>query len=267
MKICVIGLCEFGQFLSKTFVRQGHSVIAASRSDYRKEAASLGVSYCSLKEIASHDVELDVDVILLAVSILSFCQVLHSLPQKILENRLIVDVLSVKAHPKTSMLAYLPPSSCILCTHPMFGPVSARDGWDGQRMQFERVRIHTGQGLEERCSKFLQIFFMEGCVMVEMPCEQHDDYAANSQFVTHLTGRVLGQLKNFDPTPIDTQGFRTLLGLRESYDQPSGDDLFDGMYVYNSSARNKIAEMRSALDAVEARLLSRRDQVLRKQVT
>ena len=57
MKICVIGFGEFGQFLSKTFVRQGHSVIAASRSDYRKEANSLGVSYCSLKEIASHDIE------------------------------------------------------------------------------------------------------------------------------------------------------------------------------------------------------------------
>jgi hypothetical protein len=109
------------------------------------------------------------------------------------------------------------------------------------------------------------------CFLIASPFLQHpiyyptptnqDEYAANSQFVTHLTSRVLGQMRGA-PTPIDTSGFQTLLGLRDAYDQPSADDLFDGMFIYNSSARGKIAELRSALDAVEARLNTRREQQL-----
>jgi hypothetical protein len=30
--------------------------------------------------------------------------------------------------------------------------------------------------------------------MVEMSCEEHDQYAASSQFVTHLTGRMLSKV-------------------------------------------------------------------------
>jgi hypothetical protein len=26
--------------------------------------------------------------------------------------------------------------------------------------------------------------------MIEMSCDQHDEYAANSQFITHLTGNL-----------------------------------------------------------------------------
>ncbi len=45
-----------------------------------------------------------------------------------------------------------------------------------------------------------------------MTCEQHDQLAAGSQFVTHLTGRLLAKLK-LQPSAIATQGFRSLLHL------------------------------------------------------
>lgn len=51
-------------------------------------------------------------------------QVLKSLPQDLLRGKLIVDVLSVKNHPKQVMLETLPGDCDILCTHPMFGPES-----------------------------------------------------------------------------------------------------------------------------------------------
>lgn len=49
---------------------------------------------------------------------------LKSLPQDLLRGKLIVDVLSVKNHPKQAMLETLPADCDILCTHPMFGPES-----------------------------------------------------------------------------------------------------------------------------------------------
>lgn len=41
--------------------------------------------------------------------------------------------------------------------------------------------------------------------MIEMSCDTHDKYAANSQFITHLMGRILGQ-QGLESTPIDTRG-------------------------------------------------------------
>lgn len=32
----------------------------------------------------------------------------------------------------------------------------------------------------------------EGCNMVSMSCSEHDEFTANSQFITHLMGRILG---------------------------------------------------------------------------
>lgn len=47
LKIAIIGFGNFGQFLAKTLIRQGHTILAYSRSDYSDVAASLGASFFS----------------------------------------------------------------------------------------------------------------------------------------------------------------------------------------------------------------------------
>lgn len=84
--------------------------------------------------------------------------------------------------------------------------------------------------------------------MIEMTCEQHDEYAANSQFITHLTGRILWQ-QNLVPTPIDTKGFQTVLNLVENTCKDSF-DLFFGLYYYNSHASSQLQKIREALAQV-----------------
>ena len=79
-----------------------------------------------------------------------------------------------------------------------------------------------------RCDRFLSLWEAERCKMIEMSCDQHDEYAANSQFITHLTGRILWQ-QNLLPTPIDTKGFQTVLNLVENTCKDSF-DLFFGLY-------------------------------------
>lgn len=91
--------------------------------------------------------------------------------------------------------------------------------------------------------------------MIEMTCEQHDEYAANSQFITHLTGRILWQ-QNLVPTPIDTKGFQTVLNLVENTCKDSF-DLFFGLYYYNSYASNQLRKIREALAQVEKQLASK----------
>ena len=67
--------------------------------------------------------------------------------------------------------------------------------------------------------------------MKEMTCSQHDQYAASSQFVTHLVGRLLGDIgANLKATPIDTRGFEALLKLIENTNADSF-ELFYGLVI------------------------------------
>jgi len=91
--------------------------------------------------------------------------------------------------------------------------------------------------------------------MIEMSCELHDQYAANSQFITHLTGRILWQ-QNLAPTPIDTKGFQTVLNLVENTCKDSF-DLFFGLYFYNSYASSQLQNIREALSQVERQLAAK----------
>lgn len=71
----------------------------------------------------------------------------------------------------------------------MFGPDSGGNGWGGLPFVYERVRITD----HSRAADFLSIWEAERCRMVEMTCDLHDKYAANTQFITHLVGRILGK--------------------------------------------------------------------------
>ena len=186
------------------------------------------------------------------------------------EYPLIVDVLSVKEHPRRVLLSSLPERCDILCTHPMFGPESGKKGWNGLNFVYEKTRIggtlDYGTPSETRISgrsnlsadtnfsadrveRFLSIFEEEGCRMVQISCEEHDTAAANSQFITHLVGRILGR-QGLDYTPIDTKGFESVMNLIRSTNSDSF-DLFYGLYKYNANSMDTILKMKRAMEDVE----------------
>lgn len=136
LSIGVVGFGRFGQFIAKTFTKYGR-VVVTSRSDYTEIADSMGAKYVPLSD-PGRFLEEDLDVIVVAVSIVSFKPTIEMLSQHIEAQRrthpstskgpLIVDVLSVKEHARKVMLETLPPECDILCTHPMFGPDSGKNG-------------------------------------------------------------------------------------------------------------------------------------------
>ena len=133
LRIGIIGFGSFGQFLAKTFVAQGHTLFVHSRSDYSALSGQLGVQWVPhASELASKQL----DVILLSMSILSFEASVKQMDWKPFAAKgvLIVDVLSVKVHPKTVLQRVLreqgvDKSVDVLCTHPMFGPESGKYSW------------------------------------------------------------------------------------------------------------------------------------------
>lgn len=293
LTIGIVGFGRFGQFLAATLQRHGR-VVATSRSDYTELAEGMGITYVPPSDPARFLGE-DPDVILLATSIGSFEGTVRDLAPHLAayvgtkgtgRGPLIVDVLSVKEHPRRVMIDLLPRECDILCTHPMFGPDSGGDGWQGLKLVYERTRtdgvlldaarratggtvahdgadgsgtFHNGHEHSEshaesadRTERFLSIWEEEGCRMVELSCKDHDAYAARSQFVTHLTGRILGE-QGLAPTPIDTKGFENVLALVDST-TADGLDLFYGLYKYNPNSRDTIVKLRASMDRVEAML-------------
>ncbi|KAE9609749.1 hypothetical protein Lal_00006518 [Lupinus albus] len=262
LKIAIIGFGNFGQFLAKTFVNLGHEVLAYSRSDYSAMAQKLRVSYFS---DADDLCEQHPEVILLCTSILSTEKVLKSLPvQRLKRSTLFVDVLSVKEFPRNLFLQHLPPYFDILCTHPMFGPESGKNGWKGLPFVFDKVRVVRDESRISRCDQFLNIFASEGCQMVEMSCAEHDWHAAGSQFITHTTGRILERLK-LEATPINTKGYETLLSLM---DNTVGDsfDLYYGLFLYNLNAMEQLERLDQAIESLKKQLFGRLHRIYRKQV-
>ncbi|KAH7840379.1 hypothetical protein Vadar_016192 [Vaccinium darrowii] len=259
LKIGIIGFGTFGQFLSKTMIKQGHTITATSRSDHSQLCSHLGISF--YREIDGF-LEAENDVIMLCTSILSLPEVVKSIPfHRLKRPALFVDVLSVKEYPKQVLLQVLPPELDILCTHPMFGPDSGRDGWKDLIFVYDRVRIRD----EIVCSSFLQIFATEGCKMLEMSCEEHDKLAARSQFLTHIICRTLSEMA-IESTSIDTKNFQTLVKLTESTTNNSF-DLFCGLFIHNRFAKEELKNLEVALEKVKQKLHDRMNEELGPSVS
>ncbi|XP_031478773.1 arogenate dehydrogenase 2, chloroplastic-like [Nymphaea colorata] len=262
LKIAVVGFGNFGQFIAKALVRQGHTVLAYSRSDYSSVAREMGVAFFS----DAHDLcEEHPEVVLLCTSIISTEAVLRSLPlQRLKRSTLFVDVLSVKEFPRRLFLQILPPEFDILCTHPMFGPESGKNGWANLPFVYEKTRIGDEDARADRCDRFLEVFANEGCRMVEMSCAEHDRHAAETQFITHTVGRMLGRLQ-LQSTPINTKGYETLLNLVEN---TCGDsfDLYYGLFMYNVNATEQIERLEVAFDSLKKELFGHLHDILRRQI-
>lgn len=94
LKIGIVGFGKFGQFLAKTFVKH-HHVYGVNKNDMSSAAREIGCEFFPLYDLSSFD-KVDVDIIVFAVSIISFEEVLRMIPNDVLKGKLIVDVLSVK---------------------------------------------------------------------------------------------------------------------------------------------------------------------------
>ncbi|GJM98236.1 hypothetical protein PR202_ga15225 [Eleusine coracana subsp. coracana] len=239
LRVGIVGFGNFGQFIAAGVQRQGHAVMAASRSDYSAYCAQHRIRFFRTVDALCEE---QPDVLLICSSILSTESVVRAIPfHKLRPDTIVADVLSVKQFPRNLLLEVLPPGFGIVCTHPMFGPESGKHGWGTLPFVYDKVRVAEDGEQAAKCDQFLSIFEQEGCRMVEMSCAEHDRYAAGSQFITHTIGRVLSQL-NLKSTPINTKGYETLLQLTENTVSDSF-DLYYGLFMYNVNATEQASTL------------------------
>ncbi|XP_020097770.1 arogenate dehydrogenase 2, chloroplastic-like [Ananas comosus] len=262
LKIAIIGFGNFGQFIANGIERQGHIVLATSRSDYSEYCERHGIQFFQSMDAMCEE---QPDIVFVCSSILSTESVLRAVPlHKLKPDTIFADVLSVKQFPRNLFLEVLPAGFGVVCTHPMFGPESGKHGWKGLPFVYDKVRVSQNGPQAEKCAQFLNIFEQEGCRMVEMSCEEHDRHAAGSQFITHTIGRILSHL-NLESTPINTKGYETLLQLTENTVSDSF-DLYYGLFMYNVNATEQIENLDRAFETVKQKLFGRLHDILRKQI-
>ena len=105
------------------------------------------------------------DVLVIAVSIVSFEKTLLSLAPILAQRTqdlLIVDVLSVKEHPREVLIKTTPPNVDILATHPMFGPESGKHGWEGLPFVYDPVRISSSPHRRDVLERYVEEREREG---------------------------------------------------------------------------------------------------------
>lgn len=189
------------------------------------------------------------DTIFYAVPISAFDSVIAAHKPYFKPHHTLIDVLSVKVHPKNVFKKHLAISAPqVILTHPMFGPDSSRDGFSELPIILDK---HTAS---KQTYDFWKSFFANKQLrVVEMSAEQHDKLAAHSQGLAHFVGRLLEQL-NIQQTSIDSVGSRLLLQLTQ---QTCNDtwQLFTDLQHYNPYTQTMRLQLGSAYDKVYNELL------------
>ncbi|ESQ92948.1 prephenate dehydrogenase [Asticcacaulis sp. AC460] len=197
-KLGLFGLGAFGRLIVKHlapyFDIYAYDPSPAARAFARRH----NVYMASLEEVAA------CRIVILAVPIRAMKAMAEKIAPLVHPRALVIDVGSVKMKPAVWLEAALPKSTYILCTHPLFGPQSARKGIHDLEIVVCPVRIR-------RLNPILRFFreTLDLKVSVATP-EQHDKALAAVQGLTHLIAKVMSGLEPL-PTVHTTRSYDLLM--------------------------------------------------------
>jgi len=247
--VSVIGFGRFGRLWASMLRDDATVLVHEVAGVLREQAAAEGFSCVSLREALS------AEVIFYCVPISAFEATLaeHAPVFAALGGeRTLIDVLSVKVHPRAVFDRHLPRAYHAMLSHPMFGPDSvAVSGLAGQTIVLDRYRMP-----ESAFERWKEYFAGRGLNVVVMTADEHDRLAAESQGVTHFVGRTLERF-GFAPTPIDTLGTRMLHEITAQVTHDT-EQLFVDLQTRNPYTSAMRVRLSHAQDSVFDQLLPNR---------
>ncbi len=230
-KVAIVGLGRFGKTLFR-LLKEDFSIIVIGRNNTEGIVDAGAVFYC--------------------VPISSFESVIKSHKKYFNDSHLLIDVLSVKMHPKKIFEKHLKGlKTQALLTHPMFGPDSSKNGFSGLPMILDKFKT------DDKNFAFWKDFFAKkGLKVIEMSAQKHDQLAANSQGLTHFIGRLLERF-GFKKTEIDSLGAKK---LQEVMGQTCNDSwqLFSDLQNYNPYTKSMRTKLGRGFDLLYNQLLPKR---------
>lgn len=248
MQFGVYGLGRFGAFWARclaSFISSEDRLVVYSRSFHETPENTT---------LVSEDEVLASDVLFFCVAISSFESVLEKTAHRIKKGAIVMDTCSVKTYPASWMAKSLDKTKyCLIATHPMFGPDSAKDGLKG--LPIVMCPISPKDEKYEQMKAFFEKIELQ---VLEMSAREHDKEAAYSQGVTHFVGRTLKQM-DMHPTPIATKGYQSLMTIVE---QTCNDPitLFYDLQRYNPYAKEMRLSLQIAIEKTLNALAEHEDE-------
>lgn len=196
MRVGIIGFGAFGQFIAGQFPK-GIKLEVFSRKDRKSEFPE--IKFVSLEEIT------ECEVIILAINIENYQQVLTNVAPNLSRKNIIVDVCSVKSKPLKILKETLNGRCQFVATHPLFGPQTKGDG---------KNIVVSGYELDDKEKVFNYIKNQLGLNIIEMSADEHDKQMAWVHGLSFFLGRGLKELE-LPKTPIETEYYKKLLEIVE----------------------------------------------------
>jgi len=230
----LIGIGAFGKLAAKHLAPHFDLVLHDAAANNADLATKIGARTGDLSEAAG------CDIVVLAVPIQKFKQVLTDIAPWLKAGALVLDVASVKIMPTQVMLEVLPENVALVGTHPMFGPQSGKNGIAGLNLVLCDVRGERGAEVAQFCTEKLNLK-----VSLATP-EEHDREAAYVQGLTHLLAKIVISL-DLPPMRFPTRTYELMQQMIEMIRYDS-DDLFRAITRENPFAE---AAQKSFFDAAK----------------
>ncbi|MFH1234659.1 MAG: prephenate dehydrogenase, partial [Candidatus Diapherotrites archaeon] len=211
-------------------------ICAFDKVDRHVEAESLGVIFASFEECASSD------IVVFAVPISSLRESLEKAVGFLKPGAIVFDVCSVKEFPVGAMAELVPEHCECIGTHPLFGPETAKNGLQGQKIVLCPVRT-------KRLEKIVSFFESLGLEVIVSGAEEHDRNMAHSLSLVHFLGKGLIGI-GADKVEFATRTHEMFLELMNIVRKDSK-ELFEDMHKFNrfaSPTRKKMVEELERLD-------------------
>ncbi len=238
----LFGLGAFGRLIVRHLSPYFDIFACDPAPEARAYARRHNVTLCDLETAAR------CDIVVLATPVRTLKAMAEAVAPFVKPHGLVVDVGSVKMKPAKWLTDALPSTVSILCTHPLFGPQSARLGVHGLEIVLCPVRV--------RHLKTLVRFFHETLdlkVTVTTP-EGHDQALAAVQGLTHLIAKVMTGL---EPLPkVHTTRSYDLMMQGIGLVQGDSDELFLSIERDNPFAVDMRKRFFAEIDTLRARLES-----------
>jgi len=204
MTISIIGFGRFGQLVANQIAETTDQVLISSKGLKKEDLKNRAFKFTSLEKAAK------CDVIIVAVPISEFEQLLTKIVPNLQRGSLLIDTCSVKVFPTNLMKKIVPSKVDILGTHPLFGPESVKANRGIKNLEIVLCPIRLA---EETLEKISKILVKSGLKVLKKTPAQHDEEIANSQALAQFIGRILEMmpLKNVETNTLGSKQLKTLL--------------------------------------------------------
>jgi prephenate dehydrogenase len=213
----IIGLGSFGSFAA-SLVPQDVEVISYYPATVRSSIPTAPLSTV-----------MQSDVVLLAVPLSAYPDLLVQIKPQLKPDTLLIDICSVKLKPNELLEAHMSDHPNLLVTHPLFGPETAAAGQTKGRdlIVTKSLGEKAGQVLDF-CKNTLELSIHH------MTPETHDQTMAQIHALTFFVARGLANM-HIQKIPFQTPSFQMILNLIE-FDSKHSDQLFQTIQQGNPYA-------------------------------